>query len=90
MLGFGKACQVPHQQLARRATVEAHFSSVPCALLFTLAGLRDVLFAQPCFLMRVIRVNVAPALRPDGHPHTHTGSALSQEKAIRTPLYRGQ
>lgn len=89
MLRFGKACQVPRQQLARQATIEAHFSSVPCALLLMLAGLRGGLFAQPCFLMRVIQVSVAPALIPDGCPHSRTGLALSQEKANRILPYRG-
>lgn len=37
---------------------------MPCALLLTVAGLRDVAFAQLCFLMGAIRLSVAPALRP--------------------------
>ena len=45
MLWFEKACQVPNQQLAKQAIIEAHLSSVPCALLLMAAGLRDVLFA---------------------------------------------
>ena len=72
MLWFEKAYQVPNQQLAKQAIIEAHLSSASYALLLMVAGLRDVLFAHPCFLIGVIGVSVAPTLRSgrwSANPH---------------------
>lgn len=89
MLRFEKACQVPNQQLAKQAIIEVHLSSVPRALLLTAAGLRDVLFAELCFLVGVIRVSVAPALRPGRWPaDPHWLSIVTGESRQGSPLER--